>query len=154
MAVQLVFNGNLNPTASNLSSRFTEATAFFIEAPLITAEFEIDCYLQIYVPGIIGEIARNIPLGKIEEQAILLNISDTETASLIPAEFLNTELEMALLFLASDSTYLRASIIQPNYSFSQINSRLDEVDYKLNLILTNLSLPLPVSGQQAFYFLQ
>ena len=61
-----------------------------------------------------------ISLGKIEEQAILLNVTDTETANLIPIEYQNTGLEMALLFLASDAIYLYAIVVKPDCNLCQI----------------------------------
>jgi hypothetical protein len=146
VAVQLVFSDNLNPAAPNLSSRFTGAIGFYISAPLISAELEIDCYLQIYFPAIVGEQVRNIPLGKIEEQSILLNISDTETANIIPIEFVDTNLEMALLFLASDSIFIQVGAIKPDCTICSLKTQIDLLTAKVDLILnvvpnnlTNLS---------------
>ncbi len=112
MAVQLVFQRNLDPTSPNLTSRFTDVVGSYIAAPLISAELEIDCYLQIYFPAVIGEQVRNIPLGRITEGSILLNRTDTETALPIPEEFIDTGLEMALLFLSSDSTFIQAAVVK------------------------------------------
>ncbi len=135
MALQLVFSGNLDPASANLSSRFTEATAFFIEAPLLNAELEIDVYLQVYLPGILGEVARNIPLGKISDTALLLNISDTETSQVIPSEYQNTGLEMALLFLASDTTFLYATVVKPDCNLCQLSAQLNQLETKVDEIL-------------------
>ena len=114
MAVQTVFSNNLDPASPNLSARFTDATAL-----------EIDCFLQIYFPAQIGEQVRVIPIGKINEQSILLNLSDTETVSVIPIEFLNTNLEMALLFLASSETFLQAAVVQPDCTIQTVCQSLD-----------------------------
>lgn len=135
MASQLVFSGNLDPANPNLSIRFVGATSFFIQAPSLAGELEIDCFLQVYLPGIVGETARNIPLGKIEAQAITLNIADTETASVIPAEFLDTGLEMALLFLASDTTFLYVTVIQPDCSLCSISGQINQVQNSLDQVL-------------------
>lgn len=145
MATQIVFNDNLNPSSANLSSRFTEASAFFIEAPLLNVELEIDVFLQVYLPGILGETTRNIPLGKIESSAIRLNITDTETANLIPLEYQNTNLEMALLFLASDTTYLYALIIKPECNLCLLQNQLNQLNIKVNLILSELNVGIPVA---------
>jgi hypothetical protein len=144
MSTQIVFSGNLNPSAANLSNRFTEASVFFIEAPLLNVELEIDVFLQVYLPGVLGETTRNIPLGKIESQAILLNVTDTETASLIPLEYQNTDLEMALLFLASDTTYLYAVIVKPDCNLCLLKNQLNQLNTKVDLILAYLNLGVPV----------
>lgn len=134
MAVQIVFQNNLNSAVENLSSRFTGATAFYIAAPFINAQLQIDVFLQVYFPGITGEQVRVIPLGQIEEQAIVLNLIDTETCQIIPSEFVDTDLEMALLFLASDSTFIQASIVKPNYTLSDISNSLDLINARLTTI--------------------
>ena len=159
MAIQTVFSNNLDPASPNLSERFIGATAFYIAAPLINAELEIDCYLQVYFPAAIGEQIRNIPLGKISEQSILLNISDTETASVIPQEFLDTGLEMALLFLASSSTFIQAAIIKPNCTVSDVCNSLELVNQRLTAIENALStVPnntnTATTQQQQFFGLQ
>ncbi len=165
MATQLVFNGNLDPASPNLSTRFIGATIFFIEAPTLNAELEIDVYLQVYLPGIIGETVRNVPLGKIEEQSILLNVTDTETANLIPTEYQNTGLEMALLFLASDTTYLYAIAVSPKCNLCQLKAQNDAIQdtqtimqATLQQILDAVNQPVPTSAptttQQQFFYLQ
>ena len=149
MAVQTVFSSNLDPSAPNLSTRFVDATAFYIAAPLINAEVEIDCYLQVYFPAEIGEQVRVIPLGKISEGSILLNISDTETASVIGVEFANTKLEMALLFLASSETFLQAAVVKPDCTICQLETQIKNLDTKLNLVLGSLNIPQPVVSATA-----
>lgn len=158
MASQLVFSGNLDPASPNLSVRFTSAIGFFIQAPSLSSELEIDVFLQVYLPSILGEIVRSIPLGKIEEQAILLNITDTETFSVIPYELQNTGVEMALLFLASDNTFIYAETIQPDCNLCVLDSKLDLLEQKIDLILANLNVPVPsvppTVAQLLFFFLQ
>jgi hypothetical protein len=149
MGLQIVFNQNLDPSGVNLSSRFTNAVAFVIEAPLISSELEIDCYLQIYIPSILGDIVRNIPLAKVEEQAILLNIANTEIIQAIPAEYLNINYEMALLFVPSsdETTYIYASILTPDCSLCEIDTRLSQLEQQLNLISAALNIPVLSQGQ-------
>lgn len=118
MVVQSIYSNNLNPENPNISERFVDAVGFFINAPLLTAELEIDCFLQIYLPFTAGEQVRNYPLGKITEQAILLNLTDTESLVSIPSEFLDTDLEMSLLFLASDTTFLEVFVIKKKYNLA------------------------------------
>ncbi len=65
MALKIVYSSNLNPTQPNITERFTNAVGFFINAPLLDAELEIDCFLQVYLPLVFEEQARNYPLGKI-----------------------------------------------------------------------------------------
>ncbi len=172
MALQVVFSNNLDPSGVNLSSRFSDAVGFYISAPLISAELEIDVFLQVYFPAVIGEQVRNIPLGRIEEQAVLLNVTDTETANIIPSEFSDTGLEMALLFLASNTTFIQAAIVTKDCSLTQVceevadlrgevtalQDSLTQSQSTLDLILAALNIvinPLPPSLlQQAFFFLQ
>ena len=146
MGVQIVFSDVLDPATANLSVEFSNATAFLIEAPGLTAELEIDVYLQIYLTGINGQLVRNIPLGKVEEQAILLNITDTDTATAIPSEYLNSGLEMKLLFLASEATFLYAYIIKPDCTLCSIDNRLNDLETKLDLVLAALNVPQPVAA--------
>lgn len=89
MALQTIFSNHLNPELPNLSNRFIDAVGFFIVAPFLGAgiELEIDVFLQVYFPYGGGEIILNLPLGKIEEQAILLNFTDTETLNIILLNF-------------------------------------------------------------------
>ncbi len=146
MALQLVFADNLDSAVVNLSTRFTGATGFIIEAPSIPEELEIDCYLQIYIQGILGEIVRNVPLGRIEEQSVLLNLADTEICSIIPAELLETGLEMALLFVPSiaETAFIYATVIQPDCSLCALNARLDVIESKIDLIDAKLNILIPV----------
>lgn len=167
MGLQIVFSDNLDPSQPNLSVAFEGATAFLIEAPSLNAELEIDVYLQIYISGINGELVRNIPLGKIVEQAILLNITDTETISLIPAEYLDNQFQMKLLFLASSTTFLYAYIIKPDCTLCDLQSqntaiqdRLSTIENTLDAIAAAVNVPVTstvIAGtttQQAFFFLQ
>lgn len=153
MTVQAVFSDNLNPSQPNLSNRFVDATAFFINLPLDSVELSIDCFLQIYIPTNSGELARNLPLGKIEQQTFFLNLIDTESILPIPVELQSTGLEMALLFLASDNTYLEAFIVKQDYD---LPSSLSEIDNKLNLILNELNISgqnNPTIAEQQFFFI-
>lgn len=134
MAVQTVFSSNLNPAVENLTTRFTNATGFYILAPLLNAELEIDVFLQVYFPTTLGEQVRNLPLGKIEEQAVLLNITDTQSLVTIPSEYLNTGLEMALLFLASSSTFLQVNVLSPECTLCSLDSKLTTISESLNTL--------------------
>ncbi len=150
MGLQVVFSSNLDPASPNLSVEFSDATAFLIEAPSINAEMEIDCYLQIYLTGINGELVRNIPLGKISESAILLNLADTETASAIPVEYLDSGLTMRLLFLASSTTFIYAYIIKPDCTLCQLANSIEVVDGKIDDLATRLaSLESKIDGVTA-----
>ena len=144
MAVQIVFNDNLNPATANLSSRFINGSAFYLSAPLIDSELEIDVFLQIYIPTLDGETVRVIPLSKVEEQAILLNRSNTETMMVIPYEFVDTNLEMALLFLASSNTYLQATVISKNCNLTTICSDINNNQARLERIEQTLNEIIPI----------
>ena len=149
VVLQIVFSDNLNPAIANLSDRFTNATAFYISAPLIDSELEIDVFLQIYFPALIGEQVRNIPLGKISEAAVLLNIADTESVTAIPNEYLDTGLEMALLFLPSSDTFLQAAVIKPNCTLNTVCNDLAAIDSRLARIESALNIPIPVTPATA-----
>lgn len=166
MALLTVFNSNLDPATENLSVRFTNATGFYIDAPLLGAELEIDVFLQVYIPNALGERVRNIPLGKIEEQAILLNVTDTQSMVAIPQEFVDTGLEMALLFLASSTTFLSVTVVLKNCNLCSLDNRFDLLDNRLNDIESTLAqilnavlvpdppVVLPTATQLLFFFLQ
>lgn len=153
MALLTVFSDILNPQAENLSVRFTNAVGFYIHAPLLSTELEIDVFLQVYLPNSSGERVRNIPLGKIEEQAILLNVTDTETLITIPTEYVDSNLEMALLFLTSDAVYLEVYIVGVDCSLCEIRNRqinmsntLIDIQIMLNQILAALNIPALTTG--------
>lgn len=165
MALLTVFSDTLNPQAENLSVRFTGAVGFYIHAPLLTTELEIDVFLQVYLPNSSGERVRNIPFGKVEEQAILLNVTDTETLITIPSEYVDSSLEMALLFLASDAVYLEVYIVGVDCSLCEIRNRqinmfniLIDIQITLNQILNALNIPALTTGtlgdDAQFMFLQ
>ena len=83
---------------------------------------------------------RVIPLGQIEEQAILLNVTDTERVQTIPSEFVDTGLEMALLFLSSDETFIQAAIIKPNCTVGDICNSLNLINDRLTAIENALAV--------------
>ena len=148
MVVKSIYSNNLNPAQPNITERFTNAVGFFINAPLLDAELEIDCFLQVYLPFTAGEQVRNYPLGKITEQAILLNLTDTESLVSIPEEFLDTDLEMSLLFLASDTTFLEVYVIEKKYNLADdltlIKDQLSTIQLQENVLeaISNLLLQL------------
>jgi hypothetical protein len=140
VATILVFSNNLNASVPNLSTRFTNAVGFYIDIVSTSFELEIDCYLQVYLPTSNGEKARVLPLGKIEEQSLFVNQIDTENLAVIPEEFLDTGLEMALLFVPSQSisTYLEVFIVQKDLTLENLSKQIEELK---NL----LSTPIPIN---------
>lgn len=132
MAVQTVFSSNLDPSIENLSTRFTDATAFYIDAPLIEPELEIDVFLQVYFPTSNNERIRVLSIGKISEASVLLNVTDTESVVTIPVEYVGTGLEMALLFLASSTTYLEAYVIGKNCTVCQLKAEIEAIKNTLS----------------------
>lgn len=183
MALLTVFSNNLDPENGSLTARFTNATAFYIDAPLIGAELEIDVFLQVYFPTATGERLRNLALGKLKDGQIKLNEADTETVVPIPNEFLDSGLEMAIYFTPSDTTFLEVYVLGQECTLCGIKSQVTQLDDKitalsskvddlatvnssnqsalttlLNLILAAVGLPVPVlpatTAQQEFFFLQ
>lgn len=138
MAIQKVFSDNLSPTNSSLSARFTKATGFFIDAPLTNFELEIDIFLQVYLPMPTGEKIRNLPL-------FIANPYDTETLITIPHEYVDSGLEMALLFLSSSTTYLEAYVIDESCTLSGINTKLNQIIQ----LITDMSYFLQDSNNNA-----
>lgn len=131
MAVQTVFSDNLDPDNGSLTARFVNATAFYIDVPLLNAELEIDVYLQVYFPTATGERLRNLTLGKLKDGQIKLNEADTETVVPIPNEFIDSGLEMAIYFTPSDTTFLEVYVLG-------LDCTLCTLDAKLDAILENL----------------
>ena len=156
MAVQTVFSDNLDPGNFNLSERFTDGVAFYIDAPLIDSELEIDVYLQVYFPTAQSQRVRNLPLGKITEQSILLNQTDTESVVAIPEEFLGTGLDMALLFLASSTTFLEVYVITKNFTVERLQNDIDQIKEQLNRIQADVESNNTVGTliEQIFFLLQ
>ncbi|MEO0834784.1 MAG: hypothetical protein AAFY16_02095 [Cyanobacteria bacterium J06642_3] len=173
MALLTVFSNNLSPATGSLTSRFTNAAAFYIDAPLITSELEIDVFLQVYFPTATNERVRNLALGKLKDGQIKLNETDTETVVPIPDEFIDSGLEMALFFLSSSATFLEVYVLGKDCTLCEVSNevlalgnRLDDIESKiddlavvntnnnsnlttiLNLILNAIGvaapLPLPV----------
>lgn len=120
MALLQVFSNNLVPFDSNLSVRFTKAKAFYLDASLIAGELEIDVFLQVYIPTVSGETLRNLPLTN-------LIPADTETLITIPSEYVDSDLEMALAFFASDSTYLEAFVLGAEVTLNTLDSKLNQI---------------------------
>lgn len=162
MAVQTVFSDNLDPSNVNLSSRFKNGVGFYIDAPLIESELEIDVYLQVYFPSSSLERVRNIPLGTIKEQSILLNITDTETVMTIPNEYVDSDLEMALLFLPSSTTFLEAYVLGKNcttcglkFELDGVKNTLSSMQLQLDRIEAAVNNTTPVlNNAELFFFLQ
>ena len=183
MVLQTVFNSSLNPTTGSLTTRFVDATAFYINAPLLSDELELDVFLQVYFPTTTGERVRNLALGKLKDGQIKLNEVDTETVVPIPNEFLNSGLEMALFFLASESITLEVYVLGQDCTLCELEDKIDGLDNKLNtltsrvedlanansdsintittvlnLILNAVGIPVPPAlpglTEQAFFLLQ
>lgn len=173
MAVQTVFNGLLDPSQPNITARFVDATGFYLHAPLLSSEVEIDVFLQVYFPQIVGERVRNLPLGKLSENSLLLNQADTESVTPIPAEFVDTQYEMALLLLPSEAFTLEVVVIKPNCTVltlcldiadlqqdvTDIKNTIDFVELALKAIFSLLGAPTlpvlpPTQAQAEFFFFQ
>lgn len=167
MAVQTVFSDNLNPATGSLTSRFTNATGFYIDAPLLSSELEIDVFLQVYFATATGERLRNLALGKLKDGQITLNETDTVTVEPIPSEFLDSGLEMALYFLPSEPIFLEVYVLGKNCSLCAIDTKIEAIDNRLNdiestlqQILTAVNKPstpvviAPAASEQQFFFIQ
>ncbi len=132
MVLLTVFNSSLNPTTGSLTARFVNATAFYINAPLLPDELELDVFLQVYFPTAAGERVRNLALGKLKDGQIKLNEVDTETVVPIPNEFLDSGLEMALFFLASESITLEVYVLGQDCTLCELENKIDSLDSKLD----------------------
>lgn len=107
--------------------------------------------MQLYLPN---DEVRNIPLTRIEEQSILLNIADSETATVISGEFVDTDLDMALLFLPSESFFLQAFVITKDISLIELGQQLDSLQTEISEIkqsLDELKESLPILNQILFF---
>lgn len=134
MAIQTVFSDNLNPTTGSLTSRFKDAIGFYIDAPFIDSELEIDVFLQVFFPTQNGEKIRNLPLGRLSEGQITLNQTDTESLITIPGEYVDRGLEMALFFLSSDITYLEVYVVGTECSLCDLKNDIDEIKNELSTV--------------------
>ena len=127
MAVLTVFSNNLSPATGSLTARFTRARGFYISAPLIASEIEIDVFLQVYFPTATGERTRKIDLGKLKDGEIKLNEVDTESLVSIPSEFVDSGLEMALLFLGSSTTFLEVYVVGAECTLCSIDAKIEQI---------------------------
>ena len=109
----------LDPENGSLTARFKHATAFYIHTPFKSIQLEIDVFLQVYFPVGIKERSRNLALGKLKDGQIKLNEVDTKTVVPIPNEFVDSNLEMALFFLSSDTTYLEVFVLTQDCKMSK-----------------------------------
>ena len=152
MVLQQIYSNNLDPSQPNLTQRFSNAIGFFIDVPLLSSELEIDVFLQVYFNLGGREVARILPIARIEEQAILLNKTDTETLFTIPSELIDSSSEMALLFLSSDTTFLEVYIVKQSYN---LNDELKIIKDKLDLILSRQREVIVSTNdtQQQFFFI-
>ena len=142
MAVLSVFNNILDPSRGNLSRRFTKATGFWIDAPTVNEELEIDVFLQVYFSRIDGEKVRNLPLGRLVEGNILINQTDTETLKAIPYEYVDSDLEMSLFFLSSEAVYLDVYVIGSDCTLCDIDNRISQLEAKVDNGFRTLNLKL------------
>jgi len=132
VALQTVFSNNLDPQNGSLTARFINATAFYIDAPMLNAELEIDVFLQVYFPTETGERLRNLALGKLKDGQITLNETDTVTVEPIPNEFLDSGLEMALFFLPSEPIFLEVYVLGKDCTVCGLDVKLDAIATVLN----------------------
>ena len=137
-----VFSDNLDPDNGSLTARFSNATAFYIDAPLLNVELEIDVYLQVYLPTATGERLRNLALGKLKDGNIKLNEIDTETVVPIPSEFIDSGLEMAFYFTPSESIFLEVYVLEKQCTICTIDQKIDNLIAANNQINSVLDLVL------------
>lgn len=127
MALLTVFSNNLDPENGSLTARFSNATAFYIDAPLLNAELEIDAYLQVYFPTATGERLRNLPLGKLKDGQIKLNEIDSISVETIGLELLDSGLEMAIYFTPSQPIFLEVYVLGQECTLCSLDAKLDAI---------------------------
>jgi hypothetical protein len=146
MAVTNVFSNNLDASNinNNLSSRFSNATGFFIYAPFLAQqdiELTIDVFIQTFIKVGQTEFNRLTRIAKVEEQSILLNLADTDSVNTLPSEFVEvSEVEYALLFLPTDNTYLEAYAIYPDTTLLELEEKIQEIGAKIDGLIFNEAL--------------
>lgn len=120
-----IFSNTLDPTVENYSDTFLGAIGFYLIAPSLTSEVEIDIFLQVnFSPTIIR-------LVKLEP----LNISNTERLTLIPAELRELSVPMRLLILPSQAFFLEIILVKVTYNDALKDEIIDTLS---NLIITSL----------------
>ena len=152
MTVSTVFSGVAQTGVINTSDGFNNATAVFIQAPLLTVEVEIDIYLQVaHIPLVGAPVIRNCPLSISLGDSLKVNQIDTEIVLPIPFEFSATGLQMGLAFVVSQPVTLTIYIAKKTCTLETICenqnlifSRLDTIDNTLANILAIVSIPVPV----------
>lgn len=132
MTTQRIFTGTANPANINRTNRVKDVAGFFVVAPDIADEVEIDFYFQVEV-------------SPLQNRLIKLNQSSTvDSLSLyiIPEELQTTGLTGYGAFITTFPLNVEVWAIYQDFSRQDLENKLDEIDAKvttsetLNKIIT------------------
>jgi hypothetical protein len=120
-----ILSSTLNPSIENYSDTFSEGIGFYLIAPTLISEVEIDIFLQIQFSPTTIRLVRLEPL----------NVSNTERFTLIPAELREINVPMRLLILPNQAFLLEIILVKVSYN----DTLKDEIiDTLTDLIITSL----------------
>lgn len=129
-----IFNQTTVSDAENRSIEFTSGLGFYLIAPTIADEIEIDIFLQVQLsPSIVRQV-------RLEP----MNLSNTERLTLIPSQLANLGLPMYLAIFPSEAIDLEIILLQPISPLEEITELLDKLNQLLEIILNFFNIPLPV----------
>lgn len=135
----LIYDDTLAPAAINATDPFRNGSFFWFDAPAITEEAQVECYLQLEVmPG----SWRNVP---IDRSAI---VSTAETLT-YPKEYRNSEYDCRLVIVSDEAIAFRVYL-----AASDECPELKDLQTKVNLLLAgsivnqliDLAVPLLTGG--------
>ncbi len=133
---ELIFSGGVGALSENTTESFSDGIAFFVEAPDISDELELDFYLQFAVNGFQNKGVKLTPEP----------IADTLFLYIIPEELSNTGEQFYASFISNTSTAIEVWIIKKDTSLATIDEKLEEilleVDGVEEGILANLTLDI------------
>lgn len=135
----LIFDDTLAPAAINATDPFRDGSFFWFDAPTITQEAAVECYLQIEV----GPAAwRNVPL----DRSAIVTTAETLT---YPKEYRNSEYDCRLVIISDEALPFRIYLAATDEC-----AELKELETKVNWLLAtsvvnqliDLAIPLLTGG--------
>lgn len=136
--LRLIYSGETN-TLETTTLRFNNASFIYIQNLANNLELEFDAYLQIYVSNI---ETRKINITSLRE----INILNTIDAIPIPIEYASSGLDMSIVIVSDINININVFVLIPDCicqgEFDELNDKVDEINFKQNLLLTGQAAQL------------
>lgn len=116
----LIYDDTLTPAAINATDPFRDGSFFWFDAPTITQEAAVECYLQLEVmPG----SWRNVPI----DRSAIVTTAETLT---YPKEYRNSEYDCRLVIVSDEAIAFRVYLAATDEC-----PELKNLETKVNLLL-------------------